>query len=230
MSIEEIIVTASVAILSVCGAAYFTVRQFFLEREYQLVKERYLEGSIDLLAAQLQEAIQSHKYNWAKSLTVLKQFRDFERNFDFEKLNICFIEVKSANFNIIAQYRLNELTGTDKFWTAYQLALAFVYSSEAFINDDFLALLRLKSGKDFTEEERKEVVALATEKLTEQNREIDKYFVIFKHFHKISKIFEQEKMTFKNIETFKDRPEVIAIVRKIEELFGAEVGTETEST
>ncbi len=170
MTIEQIIITISVAILSVCGAAYFTVRQFFLEREYQLVKERYLEGSIDLLAAQLQEAVQAHKYNWAKSLTVLKQFRDFKENFDFDKLKINFIEVKSSNFNIIAQYRLNELTGTDKFWTAYQLTLAFVYSAEAFINDDFLSLLRLKSGKDFSEEERNEVVALATEKLTEQNK------------------------------------------------------------
>lgn len=219
MSISEILLSISVPILCIGLTARTAITQYFKQREYELVLERYLSGSIDVLAASLEEQIQNFQYNWARAFMVIKQLRDFKDNFDINKADTDLRPVEVSKFNIIAQYRLNEIVGSQAIWQVYQLSFAFLQSANAFITDDLFIMLQKRAGQIFTEKERNEIVELAEKVLREKNQELDKYLVFLQNFHEIGKIIENEKIDFKKIRELKNKDIIKEINFNLNEQF-----------
>ena len=97
---------------------------YFRQKEYELVKQRYLEQSIDVVASELESALGTFSHNWAHCLQMLKEYRDMEGHFEPELLANGFLEFESSRFQRIAHHRLRSLTQSDVIWKVYQLALA----------------------------------------------------------------------------------------------------------
>lgn len=121
---------------------------YFRQKEYELVKQRYLEQSIDVVAAELESAMGAFSHNWGRCLQLLKEYRDIEAHFDLDKLSSGFLAFESTGFQRIAHYRLRSLVQSDVIWKVYQLALAFAASANAKAASEIPATIkaRLQGG------------------------------------------------------------------------------------
>lgn len=219
MEINQPLFTISVSLLSIAVSARIAISKYLKEREFELVKVRYLEGSIDILASSINEQIKRHKQNWGRCLHLLKQFRELKEHFHLDKFDFKLLEIEISDFNIIAQYRLQELVGSPIFWQIYQLTFAFLASADAFMRDELAIIFAEKSGKQIPDEQRTEIVEIATKQLIYQNEECDKYFNLLKALFDLGKVLEIEKMGFKELHNLKDRDDIQKTVKDLSELF-----------
>ena len=86
---------------------------YFRQKEYELVKQRYLEQSIDILASELELAFGAFSRNWARCLQILKEYRDMEEHFEPEQLSSGFLEFESSRFQRIAHHRFRTFLMTE---------------------------------------------------------------------------------------------------------------------
>lgn len=84
---EAIILQASLALFAAALTAWFAVQSYYQQREYELIIERYLEGGIDLLAAELERVTAVFHHNWARCLSMLGSYRDLESDFDISEFD-----------------------------------------------------------------------------------------------------------------------------------------------
>lgn len=222
METIEPLLTISVSLLGIGLTAKSAIVQYFKQREYELVLERYLSGSIDLLAASLELQMQNYRYNWGRALTVVKQFRNQKNTFDFSKIDTSLKPISVSDFNYIAQYRLGEITGSHTIWNVYQIALANLKSTNDFITDDLFMMLKSSSGKSISDKERTEKVDKAIEVLSKHSHENDSYLILIEKLHAISKMLETQKLTFKQISKMKNKDEIKSINNSLEESFKEE--------
>jgi hypothetical protein len=178
--------------------AYFKHKQ----KEYELVRSRYLENTLDLLSSGVESALSTFRNNWHYSLQILKQFRQLgylaEGN-DFEKR---FVRTPSGEFQIVAAYRLGRLIGGDQeFWKMEQLLFAFVdEASDFFFNDFTTGLKQAIEGE--VKRPKEEVADLYLERIQTYDKESHKYYHLLTELQTLSWFFEQEHLTFKAIKNF----------------------------
>jgi hypothetical protein len=67
-------------------AAWVALRLYFRQKEYELIKQRYLEGSVDIVSAEVEQALGVLMNNWARCLNIVKAYRDERADFDLQEL------------------------------------------------------------------------------------------------------------------------------------------------
>ena len=142
--------------LSPFGAAllaYFLAKAaYYRQKEYELITERYLVQGLDRASIQTDKCLSIFRHNWAKSLTLLRLFRDAGKDIPLDLYRKGFIEPDPSIFELRVDYRLRDLTGNDIFNHARQLLEAFVHTSYDFITHDLCTIIALYSeeGKELT--------------------------------------------------------------------------------
>lgn len=128
-----ILLQISSIILGAALTAQLAIVTYFREREHELILDRYLEGSLDYLAADLSQVSESFQHNWARCLAILKSYRDGPDEFDLNELTTGFVEVPGSRLNIVAHHRLQTLTGSSDYWCIHQKAMAFFTTANSVI-------------------------------------------------------------------------------------------------
>lgn len=100
----EELVQGGVTIVAVWLAAWLGLKGFFRQKEFELVKERYLEGAIDIVAAHYEETLGIYDHNWTRCLKVLQAFRDMKSHFDLGELQQGFLQLDLSRFDVIAHH------------------------------------------------------------------------------------------------------------------------------
>ena len=178
------------------------LKAYFKQKEYELVRSRYLENTLDLMSGGVESALSTFRNNWHYSLQILKQFRqvgDLAEGNDFEKR---FVRTPSGAFQIAAAYRLGRLLGGDQeFWKMEQLLFAFVdEASDFFFNDLTPGLKQAIEGK--ANRPKEEVADLYLERIQTYDKESHKYYHLLTELQTLSCFFERERLTFKAIKAF----------------------------
>ncbi len=193
--------------------AQFGLHIYFKQKEYELVKSRYLEGSIDILASELENSLSLLKHNWSRYLNILKVFRDTPKEFDTDELRKGFIDFE-MNFYQTAHYRLQNLIGTPDFWYAYQLALSFVATNNSIITKEMTEVIKLtldgSTGKSV-----EKTYEFLKEKIIEIDKEEKRYYLIPHQLKLIVNDLEKEKMSFSTLSVFRDNPTVKSAISAI---------------
>jgi hypothetical protein len=125
---DDVLLQTSLALFAASLTAWFAVLIYFRQREHELILSRYLEGSLDHLAAEVGIIYEAFSHNWARCLAIIKSYRDIEEQFDLEELSKGFVDLQAGKHNIVAHQRLFTLTGTNDYWVAYQLAMAHLFT------------------------------------------------------------------------------------------------------
>jgi len=112
---DNAILQASLALLAAALAAWFAVHTYFRQREYELIISRYLEGGVDMLAAEIERVAAIFNHNWARCLSILSSYRDLENGFNIAELEKGFLELQSSNLNAIGHHKLYTLVGTSEY-------------------------------------------------------------------------------------------------------------------
>ena len=94
---------------------------YFRQKNYELVKELYLDKGIDQACSEIEAMMNIAASNWARALDVLKNFRELGNEFKPNILDQGFIPYTSVQFNHVANLRVMRLTGCNVIWQTYQL-------------------------------------------------------------------------------------------------------------
>jgi len=223
IDIGQELVRGVVTVLAAGFAAWLGLKVFLRQKEFDLVKQRYLEGAVDVIAAHHEEVQGIVCHNWARCLHVLMAFRDEKESFNLEELNRGFIEPDSSKFNTIAHHRLQLLVGSESFWHVYQLALSFATNANVKVTMEIPDTIRLKLTTTKITADIAEIVKKGMELVQKLDDESHKFAVLTRELEAIAGTLQTEDMRFKNVLAFRDRPEIKLAVKRLEKAFEAEL-------
>ena len=216
---QEIIIKICMALLAAGLTALFAVQTYYRQREYELILSRYLEGSIDLLAAELSHVSEVFSHNWARCLAIIKSFRDLEDDYELNELKKGFIELQSSIHNTVAHQRLYFLTGTHDYWKVYQLALAYFTCANSVLVHEIPETIRAKLTTTKLKHPHCQIVEECAKHAKEQDDESHKYLCLIDEFVILSNALESERYRFKTIKVFRNKPEVLESIERIKKLY-----------
>ena len=101
-------------------AAWIALRLYFRQKEYELIKQRYLEGAIDIVAAEVEQALGVVQHNWTRCLNIVKTYRDENINFDVKELEKGFVDLDSK-LHRVPHHRIGNLIGSQLIWDVSNL-------------------------------------------------------------------------------------------------------------
>lgn len=211
---------AGVAPLGAAFVAYLLgLRAYHLQREYELVRRRYLDEGLDAFAADAEHALGVFKNNWQHSLTVLKHYREMDKAMRKELLDTGFLDVQMSQFRVRPNYRVGTLVGDRVFWNVQQLLFAFVGTTTAFFKEDLCGVVRhavnggaLKAPKEAMIDE---YVKVCNDHLATANR----YHILLAEVQAVTTDLEKERFTLATIQQFKDRKAVKDSVKRLKAAF-----------
>lgn len=224
----DALLQSSLALFAAALAAWFAVLTYFRQREHELILSRYLEGGLDLLAAEVERVSETFSHNWARCLAILRSYRDLEDQFDIEELSKGFLELKSSKHNIVAHHRLYTLTGAREYWDFYQKAMAYYTTANSVLVKEIPEVIRVKLTSDRIDTPHAEIVNHGFEVAKEQDDGSHKYVQLVAELQILSAALESERYRFKNLNKFRNKTEVQESLQRIKSLL-ASLGDETDA-
>lgn len=200
-------------------AAWVALRLYFRQKEYELIKQRYLEGAIDVVAAEVEQALGVVNHNWARCLNVMKAFRDEKSHFSIEELSKGFLDLDSSKFHRVPHHRIGNLIGSQIFWEVYQLAMAFAANSNTFITKEIPEAIRIKLTTDLIKEGPEQMVDEMFNQLQDIDKESHKFASLIRELHTLGLLLESERLSFKKLVKVSQRPDVTAISSRLKTEF-----------
>ena len=215
-------------IAAACLAAWLGVKVFLRQKEFYLVKQRYLEGGIDVVAAHCEEALGTFHHNWARCLQLVKMFRDAQESFDLGQLERGFLELDSSKFHAIPHHRLQILARTQVFWEVYQLALAFAVDANAKVTKEIPEAIRLKLTTNKLGADIKHIAEKSFEHLKELDEKSHKFAGLTRELEALAGTLQTENLSFKKVLAFHEKPVVRAAIERLENEFADELRAHRE--
>jgi hypothetical protein len=211
---------AGLAPLGAAFVAYLLgLRAYHLQREYELVRRRYLDEGLDAFAADVEHALGVFKNNWQHSLTILKHYREVDRAMRKELLDSGFLDVQMSQFRVRPNYRVGTLVGDRVFWNVQQLLFAFVGTTTAFFKEDLCGAMRHAVNGGELKAPKQEMIAEYV-KVCEKHLETgNRYHVLLAEIQAVTAEFEKERLPLAKIQEFKERKAVKESVNRLKQAF-----------
>lgn len=217
---------AATTIVAGLTLAYFGLRIYFRQKEYELVKQRYLEQCLDVVAGELEEVTGIFLHNWARCLELVKELRDAPQNFDRAHLGQGFLPFRGSNFNQAAHHRLRVLTGSKIFWDSYQLALARHMALNAIVANEIPHAVSEYIAGRLPDSEASTIVETALSELKPMVSKSNEFAPLQDAIRRIAGELERSRLGFGQIEAFAERKNVSQIVKEVDALYGPQLHAE----
>lgn len=206
-------------IIIVLFASYVGLIVYYKQKEYELVRQRYLNQCLDLLCLNVDNMLSVFRSNWAQSLWIIQLFRDAGKNLNSEYYERKFKKLDHTLFTLSPFYRLNYLIDDQIFWHATQDLVAFIETTTSFFENDLLTMIKHYIKTDSIKENSKTLFEEYLKRIDEFEKNSHKYYGIISGLLTLSSILEKENFSFKNIQEFKNKKEVLEVVEKLKTNF-----------
>ena len=217
--LEMLKVLAPIAALLI--GPWIALRVYFRQKEYETTKQRYLEGSLDVLAGALQSALGTVSHNYARCMALCRGYRDYGNDFDPADLPKGFREFDSARFHQTEHFRLRTLIDSDIAWLFHQAALAYAASADWTLSKEIPDAMRILSKQPEGIRDRK----ADAEKMVNDARALhDESFAfspLLTELNALAAVLEREKLGTQEVRTFCQRAEVKAAVERLQKAYEA---------
>jgi len=209
------IVKGLFTLTAVALGSYVALRVYFRQKEYELVKQRYLEGGVDIVAAQLETSLGVVSHNWARCLQVCKSFRDTGEDFDVKELDRGFLVLDASKFQHVAHHRVGSLLQSQVVWDKFQSAMAYASSANSMITQEVPEAMRMRCTTNRNLLDHASMGRTMIEDLSRVHDKGFKFDVLARELHALSLMLEQEKLNLKAIATFSQRVEVQQLIQRL---------------
>lgn len=199
--------------------SFIALRLYFRQKEYELAKQRYLEGGVDVVAAELDTVFGSVSHNYARALDLCKSFRDTGEHFQVDELTRGFLQLDQSKFHQVAHYRVGSLIGCNLVWDIYQAALAEANSANSVIVQQIPEAIRILSQRDASVVDRESVSSEMVLELRKSHDGCFKYATLSRELHALGLLLEAERLDLKAIAKFPNRDDVKALVANLRSAF-----------
>jgi len=196
--------------------AWIAMTAFYRQREYEAIKERYLDGGIDVAATGLSQNLNVLRNNWARLLYLLKEYKTVGGNFDVNELQKGFLEVNLGDLEAIANQRIHYLTNSDVFWTGYQKTMAFCKTSDDFIRGEAPKAIAANLLSD--NKIKMDLIDTVEKQLDEIDLTMNEYHTFTSMLVSVGQIFERQKYRFEKLAKFSDDKDVKDIIKTVNEI------------
>lgn len=213
------IIRGIISLVAIVAGSFVALRMYFKQKEYELVKQRYLESAVDAVASHLEDSLGVVSHNYARCLQIVKSFRDAESNFDLKELDRGFLELDSSRFHQIAHLRLEVLIGSKVLWSAYQHALAFCTSTNSRIVKEIPEAMRLRHTTSLINRSFAEMGDTMVNDLRSLHDEGFKFAGLISELHFLSRLLELERLNLKAVARLHERSEIRQLVARLTESF-----------
>jgi hypothetical protein len=192
---------------------------YFRQKEYELITERYLKQGLDRITDQVERSLGVFRHNWARSLTIVKMFRDCGKDINPSLYRGGFIEPDHTLYEVWVDYRIRDLLGDDVVNLARQSLEDFIRNTYAFFSEDLCTMVRLsvEDGKELeVKSDRKKIVEIYFLNLKRLDEESKKFFELLGQLQRITSILQTQRFNFKGFRAIRKNPEVaksVAILR-----------------
>lgn len=208
--------------------AYCGLRIYFRQKEYELVKQRYLEQCLDIVTGELEEITSVFLHNWARSLELVKELRDAPENFEKAHLDQGFLPFRGSNFNQAAHHRLMVLTGSKIFWDCYQLALSQHMALNATAAKEIPHAISEHLSGRLPGSQASNIVDTALRELKPMMSKSNDFALLQNALQRIAAELERSRLSFSQIETFAARSSVREIVTELEGKYSPQLHDEED--
>ncbi len=207
---------AGVAPLGAAFVAYLLgLRAYHLQREYELVRRRYLDEGLDAFAADVEHALGVFKNNWQHSLNVLKHYREMDTAMRKELLDTGWLDVEMSQFRVRPNYRIGTLVGDQVFWSVQQLLFAFVGTTSAFFKDDLGGAVRHAISGGALNGPKKDMIDEYEKQCEKYLDTANRYHILLAEVQAITTELEKKRFTLASIQKFKNREAVQNSVKRL---------------
>jgi hypothetical protein len=213
------VLTTLVVALIVAAAGLWV---YFRQKEYELVKQRYLEQAIDLVCSDLMVLSGTFGQNWSHCLQLVKTYRDLPETIDPSTVFSSFKDLDTSNFNSVAHYRLRILVGSNIFWLLYQCVLGRYNALNNIVTHEVPHAIWAHVSHKVTAD-HDGIVATATEQLKPMMDKADHFAAVGHALHELSTILEQERLSFRKLANFSQRKDVQEIIESLRSRYEAEL-------
>lgn len=194
------------------------LRAFFLQREYENVRSRYLDNGLDLASAQVEYALSIFRSNWSLLLRYTKLCREMASPFEPEDFFAQFREIDQSQFQITPVHRINALLPNEIIWNQYQRVFSFVGTSNDQIKADFGPALRVVAQNP-NQPNRAKIVSEAEKLARELGDGANQFYVYLSELNNLAQIFEQHPIRRVDVPSFSKRKDVKQIMQRLMEAF-----------
>lgn len=202
--------------------AWLGMRAYFRQKEYELVKERYLEGAIDVVASEVEQSLDIFRHNWTRCINILKAFRDEKAAFDPKELSLGFRDFEMS-IHRIPHHRIGDLVGSQVIWDVYQLAISFAANKNSVLTKEIPEIIRLKLSQHIAMAEPEVIVNETFEDLWKIDEASHRFAHLTRVLHELSRLLEKERMTFNHVGEFRNRGEVKTLIVNLESEFARDL-------
>lgn len=209
------LVRGAFTLAAVALGSLIALLAYFRQKEYELVKQRYLEGGVDIVAAQLELATGVVSHNWARCLQICKSFRDTDVNFDLKELERGFLDFDNSQFHQIAHHRIGTLIGSHAVWDSFQLVMADFSSANAMFTKEVPEAIRLRCTTSLLSHQHDTMADAMLDDVRARHDSLFRYSMLIKALHGLSTMLEEEKLKIKAVAEFSKRPEVQQLINRI---------------
>jgi hypothetical protein len=196
------------------------LRAYFRQKDYELVRQRYLADGVDEVAADIEYGLSVYRNNWARGLQILRMFRDVGDQINLKMLEEGFISFNQSKFRMRPHHRMECLVGDMVFWKVQQKLAAFVITATGHIKENMCTEIKLNLS--CLPEKRKEIVDKYEKLLLEKEDENWAFYVPLEKLHDISRHLERTRFTPEEIGQFKNKEFVKEAVKVIKQKFSLE--------
>jgi hypothetical protein len=199
---------------------------YFRQKEYELVRQRYLEDGLDVLIHHVETALNIFQYNFTHSLLVLKTFRDLGADMPTRLYDTGFQDLDKVTMVPTRNYLLEQLIGDNICYKIHQLMMVFVHDANNFFMNDLCSMLRIKinGGKEIgVKATREEIVEIYMKHCVEYEKKAHRFWILLGNLQNIAFAFEKEKFTFKKIGSFRNNASVQESISVLKEQFAADI-------
>lgn len=217
----------------------YGLKMYFTQREHELISKRYIDDGIGQTINIIRHALSISMNNIIEARSVLGRFfgmgfgcgtiktktgHMLKISFDFKRFSIGEIER-------IHRYKLDHLVGdiilSDIIDDFFVLLAVNSWYLDSIFTADIESIVNLLGGKDGENKSHRDVIREFLRKLEEIEKELNKcnedllkYNFVIDYLQKIVWFLEKEKkLTWAKLDDFKNRPEIIHIVKKTKEKY-----------
>ena len=201
------IVAALVAAVVAAYLAYrWGSRTYLAQKEYELVRQRYLSNGIDLMAAEVEYTLGIYRHNWFLALDVLKHLRDLGPKMPQHACDAAFFVPEPQYLQIGPAHRVNSLLGDQVLWDAQQNAFVFAQHAAVFFRNDMCSAISFSLEHDPTAEQCAELYETYMAEVRKLNSEARRHHILLSKLQDVAARFERAEFTFETLGRFKDDP------------------------
>lgn len=216
------IATLASAILVVLVTALLGLWAYFRQKEYELVRQRYLDEGIDVLIHHVETALSIFQFNFTHALLVLKTFRDLGADMPSRLYDSGFQDLDRVTMVPTRNYLLEKLVGDDVCYKIHQLMMVFVHDANNFFMNDLCSMLRVKinGGREIgVKATREEIVEIYLKNCIDYEKQAHRFWILLGNLQNIAISFEKERFTFKKLGVFRNNPSVLKSLTVLKEQF-----------